>query len=55
MSPLSKDYIRYTLLFMLIGWGSCLIFSAIGCPLHKSLWLYTPVCLEGYPQQSLPS
>ena len=47
MSLLSKDYLRYTFFFMLLGWGSCLIFSACGFSLSQDYGLYIPYLLGG--------
>lgn len=47
MSKLSKNYLGYTFLIMLIGWGICLFCSLNGASLNDHKWLYAPYLLGG--------
>lgn len=48
MSKLSKIYLCYTFLIMLIGWGTCLICSLSGISLNDNYLLYIPYLLGGW-------
>lgn len=48
MSKLSKNYLSFTFLIMLIGWGTCLLCSLNGISLNDSKWLYVPYLLGGW-------
>lgn len=48
MSKLSKDYLLYTFVIMLICWGSCVICSLNGILLNKNYILYIPYILGGW-------
>lgn len=47
MSKLSKNYLSFTFLIMLIGWGICLLCSFNGISLNDNKWLYLPYLLGG--------
>lgn len=47
MSKLNKNYLSFTFLIMLIGWGICLLCSFNGISLSDSRWLYIPYLLGG--------
>lgn len=47
MSKLNKNYLSVTFLFMLIGWGTCLLCSFNGILLNDNKWLYAPYLLGG--------
>lgn len=47
MSKLSKNYLSFTFLIMLMGWGICLLCSLNGITLNDSKWLYVPYVLGG--------
>ena len=48
MSKLSKIYLSYTFLMMLIGWGICLICSLRGISLNDNYLLYIPYLIGGW-------
>ena len=48
MSKLSKNYLSFTFLIMLIGWGTCVVCSLNGISLNDSKWLYVPYLLGGW-------
>lgn len=48
MSKLSKDYLIYTFLIMLTGWGLCVLCSFNGITLNKYYLLYMPYMLGGW-------
>lgn len=48
MSRLSKNYLSFTFLIMLIGWGICLLYSFNGISLNDNIWLYVPYLLGGW-------
>lgn len=48
MSKLSKNYLSFTFLIMLIGWGTCVVCSLNGISLNDSKWLYVPHLLGGW-------
>ena len=47
MSKLNKNYLGFTFLIMLIGWGICLLYSFNGISLNDNKWLYAPYLLGG--------
>ncbi len=47
MNKLSKDYLIYTFLIMIICWGLCVICSLNGISLHENYFLYIPYLLGG--------
>lgn len=48
MNKLSKDYLLYTFLIMLICWGICLLCSLNGTSLNDNYLLYVPYLLGGW-------
>ncbi|MBD5470451.1 MAG: CPBP family intramembrane metalloprotease [Lachnospiraceae bacterium] len=48
MTKLSKLYLSYTFLIMLIGWGICLICSLNGISLNDNYLLYIPYLIGGW-------
>lgn len=48
MSKLNKNYLSFTFLIMLIGWGICLLCSFNGTSLNDNKWLYVPYLLGGW-------
>lgn len=48
MTKLSKLYLSYTFLIMLIGWGICIICSLSGISLNDNYLLYIPYLLGGW-------
>ncbi len=48
MNTLSKNYLRYTFLIMLLGWGICVLFSFNGISLSDHKLLYVPYILGGW-------
>lgn len=48
MNKLSKDYLLYTFLIMLICWGICLLCSLKGISLNDNYLLYLPYLLGGW-------
>lgn len=48
MNKLSKDYLIYTFLIMVICWGLCTICSLNGISLNKNYFLYIPYLLGGW-------
>ena len=48
MSKLNKDYLSFTFLIMLTGWGICLLCSFMGTSLNDNKWLYVPYLLGGW-------
>lgn len=48
MNKLSKDYLIYTFLIMLICWGICLLCSLNGISLNGNYLLYLPYLLGGW-------
>lgn len=48
MSKLNKDYLSFTFLIMLIGWGICLLCSFNGISLNDNKWLYVLYLLGGW-------
>lgn len=48
MSKLNKNYLSFTFLIMLIGWGICLLCSFNGISLNDNRWLYVPYLLGGW-------
>ena len=48
MSKLNKNYLGFTFLIMLIGWGICLLYSFNGISLNDNKWLYAPYLLGGW-------
>ncbi len=47
MNKLSKDYLIYTFLIMIICWGLCVICSLNGILLNENYFLYIPYLLGG--------
>lgn len=48
MNRLSRDYLGYTFLILLLGWGTCVICSWIGISLKDNKLLYVPFLLGGW-------
>ena len=48
MSKLTKNYLSFTFLIMLICWGICLICSLGGITLNANKWLYVPYLSGGW-------
>ncbi len=48
MSTLSKDYLIYTFVIMVICWGLCSICSLNGISLNENYFLYIPYLLGGW-------
>lgn len=48
MSKLSKNYLGFTFLFLLIGWGICVLCSFYGIWLKDHKWLYALYLLGGW-------
>lgn len=48
MSKLSKNYLGFTFLLMLIGWGTCVLCSFNGISMDDNKWLYLPYLLGGW-------
>lgn len=48
MSKLNRNYLSLTFLIMLIGWGTCLLYSFNGTSLNDNKWLYVPYLLGGW-------
>lgn len=48
MNKLSKDYLLYTFLIMLICWGICLLCSLNGTSLNDNYLLFVPYLLGGW-------
>ena len=48
MSKLSKDYLLYTFVIMMICWGSCVICSLNGISLNENKLLFVPYLLGGW-------
>lgn len=48
MSKLTKNYLSFTFLIMLICWGICLICSLGGITLNDNKWLYVPYLSGGW-------
>ena len=48
MSKLNKNYLSFTFLIMLTGWGICLLCSFNGISLNDNKWLYVPYLLGGW-------
>lgn len=48
MNKLSRDYLLYTFLIMLICWGICLLCSLNGTSLNDNYLLYVPYLLGGW-------
>lgn len=49
MSKLNKNYLGFTFLIMLIGWGICLLCSFNGTSINDNRWLFAPYLLGGWP------
>lgn len=47
MSKLSKNYLSFTFLIMLMSWGMCLLCGLNGITLIDNKWLYVPYVLGG--------
>ena len=47
MSKLCKNYLSFTFLIMLIGWGLCLLCSFNGNSLDENKWMFVPYLLGG--------
>lgn len=48
MSKLNRNYLSLTFLIMLIGWGTCLLYSFNGTSINDNKWLYVPYLLGGW-------
>lgn len=48
MSKLNKNYLSFTFLLMLLGWGICFLCSFSGISLNDHKWLYVPYLLGGW-------
>lgn len=48
MSKLNKDYLSFTFLIMLIGWGTCLLCSFNGISLNENKLMYVPFVIGGW-------
>lgn len=48
MSKLNKNYLSFTVLIMLIGWGVCLLCSFNGISLNDNRLIYVPFLLGGW-------
>lgn len=48
MSKLNKNYLSFTFLLMLLGWGICFLCSFNGISLNDHKWLYVPYLLGGW-------
>lgn len=48
MSKLNKNYLGFTFLIMLIGWGICLLCSFNGTSIKDNRWLFVPYLLGGW-------
>lgn len=48
MSKLNKNYLGFTFLIMLIGWGICLLCSFNGTSINDNRWLFVPYLLGGW-------
>lgn len=48
MSKLNKNYLSFTFLIMLVGWGICVLCSLNGISLSDNKWLYVPYLLGGW-------
>lgn len=48
ISKLNKNYLGFTFLIMLIGWGICLLCSFNGTSINDNRWLFVPYLLGGW-------
>ncbi len=48
MSKLSKEYLLYTFLIMIVCWGTCLIFSLNNISIKNNYLLFVPYLLGGF-------
>ena len=48
MSKLSRDYLIYTFLIMLVGWGTCIVCSRNNISIDDNFLLYIPYLLGGW-------
>lgn len=48
MNKLNKNYLSFTFLLMLLGWGICFLCSFNGISLNDHKWLYVPYLLGGW-------
>jgi membrane protease YdiL (CAAX protease family) len=47
MSKLSKNYLAFTFLIMLVGWGICFVFGLNGISIKNNYFIYIPYLMGG--------